>query len=280
MLNIMGVRVKNIFALMYGCWIAIAYLAVKLLAPNSMMETFAVGSLLGGFGISGFYKNDLLAVIKQPIAWLRAICFGLTQVFLFYALKNGDLTASFSASSTAVLFALGFSNFFLKEERARNEITAALFSVLGIWMIAPDLKVSLYGAIAGLFQALSVITARRAHASSSSLIGNVALGLLLGGLLSALVCQFQVASVFQKPLIPLFVATLTILSQLFFVWISFSFSSVTANQIGQTRIIWALLLEGAASFKMPPFPTAIGAIIVCASALISTLQMGKKSLLK
>lgn len=252
---------------LYGFWIAFTYQTFVALVPNTLVATFAVGALIAGLISSLLLRRVLAITIRDPFSWIRGICFGLTQFFIFRALKSGDTAAAFCASSAALLAVLPFAKLILKEKVGLEEWIGASISIGGVFLLSPRLDLTRDATISGVFQALSIIVARHAGLRNQSVLGNTIHGLLVGSCMCLPLCFEDVSLVLVRPTILTICALLIMSTQLYFLFISFKFDPVSVSQVSQSRIAWAILINATMLRQFPELKTIAGAGMVLCPAM-------------
>lgn len=251
---------------LYGLWIAATYLIFVLLAPKSLVPTFALSSLIGGVVGTCLVGKSVLNATRDPNSVLRALFFGLTQLFIFRALIAGDTTAAFCASSAAVLVLMPFSKLLTREAVSATEWVSGFVGVAGVVILAPRSDVTVNALLSGLFQAASILTARRSGIKNQSLAGNTFLGLVVGGILCLLLSGQNPWNAFDLRTIPI-CTILIVVTQLYFLWASFRFRSAAVVQVSQSRIGWSVVLNILIMSQFPSTKQLVGASLVLLAAL-------------
>jgi uncharacterized membrane protein len=264
----MSRKIATAFLLGYGLWIAFVYLSFVVCVPSHLVSAFTLGSLIAGTMVAAVSSRSLCNAAKDPFTWLRSIFFGLTQFFIFRALNAGDTTAVFCAASGALIVALPLAKKGLREHVGMREWAGALLAICGLVLLAPKLGITLNGFLSGIFQAVSIVTARKAGIRGQSISGNLAHGLLVAGLLCLPLCWSDAKALATESPMLIFYSALILLTQLYFLWISFSFSASAVSQVSQSRIAWSLLLNATWLNRFPSLQSIFGASVVLAAALL------------
>jgi drug/metabolite transporter (DMT)-like permease len=265
---IISQRNESVFLLAYGFWIAFAYLGLVILEPGHLVATFAVSSLIGGVLVALPFTESLSKIIRDPFSWLRSVFFALTQIFMFRALTAGDTTAAFCASSGALVVVLLLAKHGLHERIGAREWSGAVLAIFGLVLLAPRLGVTVNGIAAGVFQAASIVAARKAGIRGQSISGNLAHGLLVAGLLCLPLCWSDLQVVGKSPMVLIISALLILFTQFYFLWISFRYPSSQVSQVSQSRIAWSLVLNAVWFHRFPTLQAFCGASIVLGAALL------------
>lgn len=261
-------RIPLLYA--YGLWIALAYLAFVIWINKTIIGAFAVGSLLGGISLAVIFPQELKNTIRNPTVWARSTFFALTQFFTFHALKSGDTTAVFCATAASLIIILPVAHSILNERSSTSDYLAAILALFGLYILAPDSHLTFDGVAAGFFQAASIIASRKAGIQKQSLLGNTIHGMILAGALCLPMAVSDISPLFATPLKIVISGSLIIVTQIYFLWISFRFPVASVNQVSQTRIAWSLLLNAAWKLTAPSFATILGALLIMASPFIAT----------
>jgi hypothetical protein len=249
---------------LYGFWVALAYLIFAIWINKAIVGAFAIGSLLGGFALAAAFPKDLKLSIKNPTAWARSLFFALTQFFTFRALKSGDTTVVFCASAASLIIILPLARYLLNEQSGTIDYLAAFLALIGLCILAPDSHVTPDGIAAGIFQTASILASRKAGIQKQSLLGNTIHGLIVAGVICSPFAYDDISMLLNMPISIVTSGALIIITQIYFLWISFRFPVASVNQVSQTRIAWSLFLNSAWKLTLPTAPTLVGALLIMA----------------
>jgi drug/metabolite transporter (DMT)-like permease len=254
------------FAYSYGLWIAAVYLGIIGIAGKMSIASFAAAAGLGAVFLSLFRRQAVISAMSTPGAWLRGTFFVATQYCTFKALLADGAPATFSSAAASYIILLPAAAFFVGEPVALRSLIPATVGIVGLAILTPTKNVSWIGATGGVFQALSIIAARRFGNAQIPIIGNVALGLWLS---LPLIFAGEAGPLRElNPLKILLVAILVVLTQVYFVWISETFPSRKVNEISQTRVAWSLILASIISGRIPGVLEIFGSMLVTVAAFL------------
>ncbi len=260
------------FGTCFGAFIAFIYFFVRWRGLDGGLTLFALGAGLVFLGHLVVWPRDTLAGLKDTKILIRAILFGITQVFLLKAQSNGNTSAVLVASTMGSVFGILAGRIFLKEKLEGLAFLAILSTVAAVFL-NPILILSSYlGIIGGLIQGSSLALSRHLMIEKKSIRRNISTGYGIATLIAVpILMSSGTAPLLQNISIldVIVTAGIAALVQYFYFFLCKRMDAPRIAILALSRIPWAIAIEYVILRHLPTQNGVVaGALIVLSTVLL------------